>query len=109
MASLLRRLAVIIVAAAVLAGALRGVVGHAFTSVSNQPAWANPAAMALRKVSSVSAAQNEPTFLNNLDCSLLTYRLVADSNMRTGCFTEAAFGLVDPDSQTIIFSGTDEG
>lgn len=65
--------------------------------------------MTIKRVSSVDSAQSEPNFLNNLDCSLVTYRLVAGSTMQTGCFTETAFGLLDSDTDTAIFNGTDEG
>ncbi len=73
------------------------------------PAWASPSVMALRRVSAVDSAQHESNFLNNLDCTLMTYRLTASNVMQTGCFTETAFGLVDSDSDTVIFNGTDEG
>jgi GDSL-like lipase/acylhydrolase family protein len=35
--------------------------------------------------------------------------MVADSTMRTGCFTETAFGMLDSDDYSVIFNGTDEG
>ncbi len=73
-----------------------------------EPAWSHPSVMALRRVSQVTSAQSEPNLLNNLDCSLVTYRLVGASQMQTGCFTQSAFGLMDSDGYTVIFSGTDE-
>lgn len=76
---------------------------------SDPPEWAAPNAMAIRRVSPVTSAQSEPNFLDNLDCSLVTYRLAATSTMQTGCFTEAAFGLIDSDNGIVIFNGTDEG
>lgn len=85
------------------------IIGHASTATNTDSAWANPAALALRKASGLTPSQQEPNFLSNLDCELLTYHLVADATMHTGCFTEAAFGLVDTDSDTVIFNGTDEG
>ncbi len=89
------------------------IAGQAFIHASGAepatPAWANPSDMAVRKVSEVGSAQSEPNFLSNLDCTLMTYRLVASSSMQTGCFTATAFGLVDTDSDTVIFNGTDEG
>ncbi|MGC1177316.1 MAG: SGNH/GDSL hydrolase family protein, partial [Candidatus Saccharimonadales bacterium] len=72
------------------------------------PAWANPEATALRRVSDVASAQNEPNFFNNMDCSLQTFRLVNSNDMQTRCFTPAAFGTMDSDSNTAIFNGTDE-
>ncbi|MEK7059237.1 MAG: SGNH/GDSL hydrolase family protein [Patescibacteria group bacterium] len=76
---------------------------------SNAPAWSRPNAKALRRVSSVDSAQHEPNFLSNLDCSLADYRLADSDQMQTGCFTPTAFGLLDSDSDTVIFNGTDEG
>jgi lysophospholipase L1-like esterase len=73
------------------------------------PAWANPRTMALRRVSSIGTAQGESILLNNLDCFLVDYRLVATSTMQTGCFTQTAFGLFDSDNDVALFSGTDEG
>jgi len=78
-------------------------------AVSDQPAWANPSVTALQRVSAIGSAQNTPNFLSNLDCTLTTYRLVGSSTMQTGCFTPTAFGLLDSDSDVVIFNGTDEG
>lgn len=92
------------------AGLFGAVLAHAANGdVAAAPAWANPSVMALRHVGPVTSAQHEPNFLNNLDCDLMDYRLTADSVMRTGCFTPTAFGLLDSDSDTVIFGGTDEG
>ncbi len=71
--------------------------------------WARPVTMAIRRVSSLGSSQSEPNFLNNLDCTLTTYRVPGSSTMQTGCFTPTAFGLLDSDSDTVIFNGTDEG
>ncbi len=83
------------------------VVTHA-ASGESEPAWSHPSVMALRRVSQVASAQSEPNLLNNLDCSLVTYRLVGASQMQTGCFTQSAFGLMDSDGYTVVFNGTDE-
>lgn len=97
-----------LVAATILFAAILSVVmGEADTSVA--PAWAAPQAMAMRRVSQTTGSQAEPVLFNNLDCTTLTYRLVASSTMQTGCFTDTAFGLMDSDSDTVIFNGTDEG
>ncbi|HEX4773895.1 MAG TPA: GDSL-type esterase/lipase family protein [Candidatus Saccharimonadales bacterium] len=82
---------------------------RAGSGATDPPAWATPKAMAIKRVSAIASAQNEPTFLSNLDCSLVDYRLVASSTMQTGCFSPTAFGLIDSDSDTVIYNGTDEG
>ncbi|MEO7364219.1 MAG: SGNH/GDSL hydrolase family protein, partial [Candidatus Saccharimonadales bacterium] len=73
------------------------------------PNWAAPSIMALKRIASVSPHQNEPVYLSNLDCTLVEYRLVSDTTMRSGCFTPTAFGQIDADSDIVIFNGTDEG
>lgn len=78
-------------------------------SNSGQPSWTNPSAMTTKRVSKVSDERHEPVFLNNLDCTPLTYRLVGSSEMRTGCFTRTAFGALDSDNEIVIFNGSDEG
>jgi hypothetical protein len=74
-----------------------------------EPAWAGPSVMAVRRVSAVPSAQSEPNSLDNMDCSLVTYRLVNSTAMQTGCFTETAFGLFDSDVGVALVNGTDEG
>lgn len=76
---------------------------------SDQPAWANPSATALKQISPIASAQHRSNFMSNLDCTALTYRLEGSSTMQTGCFTPTAFGMLDGDSETVIFNGTDEG
>lgn len=88
---------------------IASVLTHAATNSGQPPAWAVPSAMAVHRISPVASAQNEPNLLDNLDCSLVTYRQAATSTMQTGCFTDTAFGLLDSDSDTVIFNGTDEG
>jgi hypothetical protein len=74
---------------------------------SDPPAWALPSVMAVRRVSPVSSAQNEPYSQGNIDCSLVEYHAPGSSMMQQGCFAETAFGFFD--GNTVIFNGTDEG
>ena len=76
---------------------------------AEQTSWVSPAAMALKRVSTLPGAQHESVLLNNVDCQLLTYRLVNSQTMRSGCFSPTAYGLMDTDSGVVIFNGTDEG
>jgi hypothetical protein len=78
-------------------------------SSSDEPAWAAPSSMAVRRVSAIPSSQSEPNSLDNLDCTLVTYRLVGNSTMQTGCFTETAFGSFDSDAGVALINGTDEG
>ena len=71
--------------------------------------WINPQSITLKQITPQSGPQNEPYFFENLDCSLIDYRQAATSNMKTGCFTNTDYGMVDTDSYTVIFNGTDEG
>lgn len=71
--------------------------------------WTSPGNAEFRRVSDLSAAQTEPNFLNNIDCTAITYRLTGSNTMRTGCFTPTALGMLDGDSETVIYNGTDEG
>jgi lysophospholipase L1-like esterase len=101
---------VYLVAATVSFGCILSAVLAGASGISdNTPAWAAPNAMAIRRVTGVTVVQSEPNFLNNLDCTPITYRQAATSTTQTGCFTEAAFGLIDTDSGNVIFNGTDEG
>lgn len=77
--------------------------------LTDSPAWSAPAAKAVKRVSDTPAAQHEPDFLNNLDCTLVDFRVPTSANMQTGCFTETALGYMDSDFSTVIFNGTDEG
>jgi hypothetical protein len=76
---------------------------------NNGPAWVEPSAMAVKRVSNIPDEQHQPNLLSNMDCTKLTYRLVGATDMRSGCFTQTAFGMLDSDSETVIFNGTDEG
>jgi hypothetical protein len=78
-------------------------------AADDSSSWSRPSAMAVQRITPVETAQNSPHYMSNLDCSLLSYRLTTSSTMQTGCFTETAFGLMDSDSDTVIFNGTDEG
>lgn len=73
------------------------------------PAWTAPHAMAMLRTGPADNRQSAPTLFDNLDCTSVTYRMVAESTMRTGCFTQTAFGMLDSDDYTVIFNGTDEG
>lgn len=105
----IKQLLYLLVATVLAAGLLSVILAQAQGNGSSGPAWAAPTAMAIRRASSVANAQSTPNFLDNLDCSLVTYRLVGSGTMQTGCFTETVFGLMDSDSDTVIFNGTDEG
>jgi hypothetical protein len=70
---------------------------------------ATPPDPTVRRVSGISDTQNQPVFLGNLDCTSLTYHLTDSTNMQSGCFTSTAFGMLDGDSETVIYNGTDEG
>lgn len=72
------------------------------------PAWANPGATTLRLVGPAPDAPEQPNFQSNLDCGRMTYRLTTSDTMQTGCFVATAYGLVDPDSDLVVFTGTDE-
>lgn len=70
--------------------------------------WTRPESIALEKNQSVATSQSSSNFLQNMDCRLVTYRYTDSSAMTSGCFTEMAFGLMDADSNTVIFNDTDE-
>jgi lysophospholipase L1-like esterase len=92
-----------------LAAALILLAGRApVTQAADSTAWVEPPAISIKKISTATGSQSQPLFMSNLDCTLLSYRLVNDSTMRNGCFSPAAFGLVDTDSGHLIFNGTDE-
>ncbi len=96
----------------ILALGLLNIASHvvlAADSAPSGPLWSRPTATALKRIAPQESAQNEPNFLNNLDCSLMTYRQVGSGTMQSGCFTATAFGWLDSDSETVIFNGTDEG
>jgi lysophospholipase L1-like esterase len=93
--------------AVMLAGA--GLLSHTIGAQDGLPlSWASPTAMAVKQVDEVGGAQNESNFFNNMDCSLVTYRLTAASDPQNGCMTATAFGFFDIDAGLSIFNGTDE-
>ena len=106
---LVKYLAYVSGTALLCAGLLSAVLARAAGDEAAMPSWAAPSVTALKRVSPVISAQHEPNFLSNLDCTLADYRLVAGGTMRTGCFTPTSYGLLDSDSDTVIFNGTDEG
>jgi lysophospholipase L1-like esterase len=91
------------------AGLLVHPLTEATTPVTPEVAWAKPSVMALKRVNSVSPHQSEPDYFSNLDCTLVTYHLVSNNTMQSGCFTDTAYGQIDADSDVVIFNGTDEG
>ncbi len=103
-----RRLILMLCVLVLLVSQARGSITEASGSNIGQPSWSSGTAQALKKVSSRIGAQHEPSYLNNLDCTLIDYRNVGSSEARTGCFSETAYGLFDSDSATVIFGGTDE-
>lgn len=105
---IVKRLLYLVVAAVLFGCLLSLVMAGARPSEINGPAWAAPTAMTLRQVSTTTGAQNEPNFLDNLDCSLVSYRLVSSGTMENGCFSNSAFGLMDSSASRVIFNGTDE-
>ncbi|HVI60527.1 MAG TPA: hypothetical protein VM535_00005, partial [Candidatus Saccharimonadales bacterium] len=100
------RLACLLVLAVLMLSALGPAVGRAETATG--PAWAKPTAMAMQRLGPADSGQSQPVLLQNVSCTVLTYRLVNSATMRTGCFTPTAFGLMDSDSGAVIFNGTDE-
>ncbi|MEI8338549.1 MAG: SGNH/GDSL hydrolase family protein [bacterium] len=78
-------------------------------SLGSASNWAAPQTMTVKKISSQIGPQHEPYYFENLDCTLVEYRQAATSNKKTGCFIETAYGLIDTDTYTVIFNGSDEG
>ncbi|HET7060368.1 MAG TPA: SGNH/GDSL hydrolase family protein [Candidatus Saccharimonadales bacterium] len=83
-------------------------VNHSAAGIDMQPQWASPSAVAIKRVSEVNSMQNQSHLFSNLDCTALTYRLAGSQTRQTGCFTPTAFGMLDSDSENVIFNGTDE-
>ncbi len=83
--------------------------GLGITKANEKTAWTAPNHMAVKRIGPLSPRQNTPVLFSNMDCTTVTYRLVAGHDMKTGCFTWTAFGMFDSDSYTVIFNGTDEG
>lgn len=85
---------------------------HAFAAAgpetASEPGWTAPSAMAVKRLGPISSAQHEPSYLENLDCVLVDYRMVGTNDARRGCFTMTSYGLYDMDTQVIIYTGTDE-
>ena len=81
---------------------------RAITSAQGSSSWTNPTAKTLLRIGPATDITQQSNFQANIDCSVLTYRQVAETTMRTGCFMSTAYGLVDIDQSKIIFSGTDE-
>jgi lysophospholipase L1-like esterase len=85
-------------------------VGMSLAHASDDsPAWTSPGVTAIKRVSDLPATPDQPNYLSNLDCTSLSYRMVGQNNVQSGCFTPTAFGLFDSDDRVVIFNGTDEG
>lgn len=91
-----------------IVGVLVASTSVAHASGGGIPAWAAPNTMAVKRVSDAPDGQHQSGLFSNLDCTSLTYRMAGGHDMRTGCFTPTAFGMLDSDSETAIFNGTDE-
>ena len=70
--------------------------------------WVKPVVMSIKQTGLTSDHQNEPYYFNNLDCTLVEYRQAGSSQMKTGCFSNTAYGMIDTDTYMTIFNGTDE-
>ena len=70
--------------------------------------WSTPTLRTVKRVGDVPTKQHSPSYMANLDCQTITYRLVNRQDMLTGCFTPTAFGLFEGSTKTVIFNGTDE-
>jgi lysophospholipase L1-like esterase len=76
---------------------------------NNSSNWTQPNDISLKQVTTQIGPQHEPYYFENIDCTLVEYRQVATSNLKTGCFTPTDYGMIDSDNYTIIFNGSDEG
>lgn len=82
-----------------------------FTNALGSPQavrWSDPTSMTLKKVSELPTTQSPPITFPNIKCNQVSYRLNGESNMRSGCYSDSAYGMFDPDSQLMIFNGSDE-
>jgi hypothetical protein len=96
-------------AAMLMSGFVLSISAQANNSTTDEPDWANPLTVAIKKAAPLPSSQDEPNFLNNLDCALITYHEPASDTGQTGCFSSTAIGWLDSDSGTTIFNGSDEG
>ena len=104
----LRRFGYVLAGALIFACYLTLVFASATPVSGSAPAWAQPSVMAIKRFSQTPPAQTTPVLLNNMDCSLVEYRLAASNAMQSSCFTPTAWGIMDSDSGHMIFNGTDE-
>ena len=79
------------------------------SNIDGSPSWVSPTVTAMKRIGPAPNLPNQPNFQSNLDCTPITYHLVGDTAIQTGCFMTTAYGLVDPDSEVVIFNSTDEG
>lgn len=72
---------------------------------ADNPAWAAPGAITLK---AVGAMQNRshPVLETNLDCQSITY-LQSSGDTHTGCLQYTAFGFLDDDNSSALFTGVD--
>lgn len=92
-----------------LVSAASGTIIRAVPAANSSAAWSRPQATTLKRVGLPDSTQREPNTFSNYDCTAITYHLSDSPAMRTGCFTPTAYGMLDSDSQVVIFNGTDEG
>lgn len=104
-----KRLICLGVATTVFGCLLSIVLTYADGTDGSPSAWVKPANMTMLHIGAATDAPSAPTFLYNLDCTTVSYRMVDGADMKTGCFTATAFGMLDSDDGVIIFNGTDEG
>src|SRR5579884_983397 len=88
---------------------LTGVLTNAGSGGADPPAWASPSKMTLKRAAPSEGSQHEFNLFHNLNCGLVEYRMTGSATKQSGCFSETAFGMLDADSDTVIFNGTDEG
>lgn len=79
-----------------------------FTNSDGSPAWSAPSAVTIKHIGPAVDGPNTPHLTPNLDCTQISYRLLASSTMQNGCFSRAAYGLFDIDDSLVIFNGSDE-
>ena len=87
---------------------MNGGIGRADQTINSGPRWYDPQFTSIKKVGGVFGDQTQPNLFSNLDCQLLTYRTTIDKTMKTGCFTETAFGMYDSEDTLALFNGSDE-
>ncbi len=72
------------------------------------PNWTNSEVMSVKRIGPTTNSLNHPVLFPNIDCVQIDYRIVSTSVMQTGCVYATSYGLVDPDTNMVIFNATDE-